>query len=317
MKIAIYYDHIPKVGGIETAVFNLAKRLAKVYDISIVYRTSEVEDSLFRYATICDVLNITEEIEVDLCILASNHKIPTNIKTDRYLQWVHSDYDKYKLDLKNIDLFKEKKLQYVSVSKHAKKVIERREKITGTEVVYNFVDEDASPYGNPLKLVTASRVSPEKGFDRMFKLATKFKDSGIDFIWTVYGDNSTRKNIFEKYVKMFEPIEEVYFVGYKSNILPALREADYLVQLSDWEGCPLSVLEALQFNIPCITTDWNGVEEIIENGKNGYILPMSMNINRTHIEKITKHIPEFVYKPLSTVDDWIKLIEDEKWNAKT
>jgi glycosyltransferase involved in cell wall biosynthesis len=146
----------------------------------------------------------------------------------------------------------------------------------------------------------------------MLALAKLLKEDNVNFIWTVYGDNSHYPNEYQDWINKFKDIEEVYFVGYKSDITPALQEADYLVQLSDWEGCPYAVLEALKLEKPCIVTSWGGVDELIQDGKNGYILPMEADTYGKYIKKIVKNIPEFKYKPLSTIDDWIKIIDNLK-----
>ena len=39
------------------------------------------------------------------------------------------------------------------------------------------------------------------------------------------------------------------------------------------EGFPNTVMEAGAMDLPCIVTDINGSREIIENGKNGVIIP--------------------------------------------
>lgn len=167
-SIAIYHDYIPKVGGIESAVYNLAKLLTlEGYQITIAYASAESNDSLFRYATVCDrVIKIdstmTSIIDVDVCLIASNHNIPRQIVAKRFLQWIHSDYDRYSLELKNIG-----KVEYVAVSNHVRKVIKKREGVDST-VIYNLLDPNfKKPNDKVLRLVTNSRVSPEKGFGRM------------------------------------------------------------------------------------------------------------------------------------------------------
>jgi glycosyltransferase involved in cell wall biosynthesis len=310
MKIIIYHDYVPKVGGIESAVYNLAKGLDREgYEVIVAYRSAENYESLFRYAEVSDVVCVAEEkVKGDVCLQASNHSLNSNIEAKKYLQWIHSDYAKYNLRLKNIaDIDK-----YIAVTEHAKEVIEKQEGVEGIEVILNLVDDDFGKKKKKyLKLVTASRVSPEKGFGRMLVFANLLQDNGIDFIWTVYGDNSRYPNEYQNWIEKFKTVEGVYFVGYKSDITPALSEADYLVQLSDWEGCPYAILEALKMEKPCIVTNWGGVEEIIKDGKNGYILPMETDTYAQYVDKIVGNIPEFKYKPLSTIKDWIKIIENE------
>lgn len=309
MKVIIYHDYIPKIGGIESAVYNLAKGLdGEGYEVVVAYRSAEATDSLLKYATVSNVVNvISENIEGDVCLVASNHNIPNTIKAKRFLQWIHTDYSKYKLRLKNIGKID----TFVAVSKHAKKVIEKQEGIEGVEVIINLIDDEFGKVRSSLFFVTASRVSPEKGFGRMLEFAEVLKKQGVDFVWVVYGDNSSFPKEYTDWIRKFSHIPEVYFVGYKSDITPFLARADYLVQLSDWEGCPYAVLEALKMEKPCIVTNWGGVDEIIKDGKNGYILPMETETYPQYVDKIVNNVPSFKYKPLSKISDWVKILENE------
>jgi glycosyltransferase involved in cell wall biosynthesis len=313
MKIVIYHNWVPKVGGIESAVFNVAKGLSdNGHDVTIAFKGYQLVDSLFRYAEVANVLCVEEDsIKADICLLASNHNIPSTITADHWLQWVHSDYDKYVLKLKNKDLYKEGKLDYIAVSKHAKKVIERREDIKVKEVIYNLMDDDFGNNPEPLRLVTASRLSPEKGFGRMLDFAEVLKEKNVDFVWVMYGDNQARPAEERKWKQAFAHLDEVYFVGFKPDITPMLRNSDYLVQLSDFEGCPYAILEALKMEVPCIVTEWLGVDELITDGKNGYLLPMETKNYTQYVDKIVDNIPKFKYKPFSTIKEWEKILKQE------
>ena len=306
-SIIIYHNYIPKVGGIESAIYNLAKLLdLNGYKVTICFTSCESYQSLFHYAEAGDVVRIVpdREVEADVCLIASNHDIPKQIKAKRFLQWVHSDYEKYKLKLKNVG-----KVEYIAVSNHASKVIKKLEGVE-SQVIYNLLEPDfGADKRRVLRLVTNSRVSPEKGFGRMLYLAQKLKDAGVRFVWTVYGDNSHYPNEYYGWVTKFRTIEEVQWVGYKSDVTIGLTNADYLVQLSDWEGCPYSVLEALKMGVPCLVTNWGGVDELIQDGKNGYILPM--DLKEVDIDKIVNKIPKFEPMQYSSIDDWIKLLEKD------
>lgn len=307
-KIVIYHNYIPKVGGIESAVYNLASSLDKKgYEVNILYNSAESADSLFRYAEVSNVFRIMdEEVECDICLIASNHDIPRQIKAKRYFQWVHSDYDKYKLKLKN-----KGKVEYIAVSKHCAKVIMKRENID-CKVIYNLIaDNFGKDKRRVLRLVTNSRVSPEKGFGRMLELAKVLKEKGVRFSWVIYGDNSHFPKEYWGWIDKFRPIEEIQWVGYKEDVSIGLTNADYLVQLSDFEGCPLAILEALKMEVPCIVTNWGGVEELITDGENGYILPMDTKLYSGYVDKIVNKIPKFKYEAKSEVEDWIKIIDKE------
>ena len=306
--IVIYPNWIPRVGGIESAVYNLAKLLdKKKYKVTIAVIGVESASVAFKYAEVADFIFLQPEdtIECDVCLIASNHQKPRNIIAKKFYQWIHSDYKKYKLQLRN-----KGEVNYISVSKHARNVAKEMFRVD-SEVIYNILDPDfRQPPKKPLKLVSNTRLSPEKGFGkpestgkgRMLRMVEDMNDKGIDFVWVVFGDNSVSPD-YDKWVrKQFEYFDNVFFVGFKQDVRLGLQWADYLIQLSDFEGCPYTVLEALAYDLPCITTDYKGADELIQDGKNGYLIPM--DLQDIDYDKIVSKIPVFKNKPLSSIKEW-------------
>jgi len=305
MKFLIYHNYIPKVGGIESVVYNLSSQLNKKgIQVTIACRSFQSIESLFKYSEVADVVVLTgkEKLNADVCLIASNHLKPAEVTAKKYLQWVHSDYSKYNLLLqKNPEV-----TTYIAVSKHCAEVFKKLYNID-CEVIYNLLPDDFGLEQNKgLKLLTNARISPEKGFIRMAVFVKGLEDAKVDYTWTICGDNTFDPQFEAQVKKQFENNHNIRFVGFQNDVVPYIKECDYHVMLSDFEGCPLSVLEALKLNKPCICTDWGGITELIKDGENGYIVPM--NLHGVDYKKFLK-IPEFQYKPVSTIDDWIKIIK--------
>lgn len=67
--------------------------------------------------------------------------------------------------------------------------------------------------------------------------------------------------------------ESVIFLGKREDVSEILSASDIFVLSSLTEGLPISVLEAMAAGIPVVATDVGGIREIIEDGKNGILVP--------------------------------------------
>ena len=59
------------------------------------------------------------------------------------------------------------------------------------------------------------------------------------------------------------------FLGVREDVPALLAEAACVVLASDYEGCPLSVIEAMAAGVPVVATSVGGVAEIVEDGVTG------------------------------------------------
>jgi glycosyltransferase involved in cell wall biosynthesis len=136
-----------------------------------------------------------------------------------------------------------------------------------------------------LKLVSATRLTPEKGFDRMVKFAARLDDAGIPFHWLVFTDKPREF-----------PNKNVTVLPARLDVLDFIADADYLVQLSDTEGYSYSIVEALSVGTPVIVTDIPvAAEQGVVNGKTGFILPFDMS--KVPVDAIYKGLRKFTYTP--------------------
>jgi glycosyltransferase involved in cell wall biosynthesis len=67
--------------------------------------------------------------------------------------------------------------------------------------------------------------------------------------------------------------KRILFVNYQDDVRPYFAASDVFVFPSYREGFPNVVMQAGAMGLPCIVTDINGCNEIIENGVNGIIIP--------------------------------------------
>jgi glycosyltransferase involved in cell wall biosynthesis len=67
--------------------------------------------------------------------------------------------------------------------------------------------------------------------------------------------------------------ESVGWLGTRSDVPELLAGAACLLLASDYEGCPLTVLEAMAAGVPVVATAVGGVPELVVKGETGLLVP--------------------------------------------
>lgn len=306
-NIILYHYNLLKFGGVDTFSYNFIKKMSQYYNITFLYSIADEENlkRIEKYADKVEKYNSNKKYTCDICICASAWgKYPDTViaTTGKYIQVVHADYIKAKeVNFEYNKWFKT--TEHIGVSEHVCKVFKKmfpKEKITR---IYNILDEkqETKPI---LKLISATRVSKEKGYSRMLKLANKLKEAGIKFRWTIFTD----LNLYNQ--KPFN-LEEIVYMQPSHDFFDYIAEADYGVQLSDTEGYSYFINECLQYGTPVISTNFPSAYESITEEENGYLL--DMELSNLDIDKIVNKIPNnFKYKEKCTEEDWIKLFNKKE-----
>lgn len=85
------------------------------------------------------------------------------------------------------------------------------------------------------------------------------------------GDGELRKEV-QEYVNELGLKDNIEFKGIKEDIPLEMNSSDVFILSSDWEGLPISILEAMSCGLPIISTDAGGVKDIVNNNYNGIIV---------------------------------------------
>jgi len=79
----------------------------------------------------------------------------------------------------------------------------------------------------------------------------------------------------QEYLREKEKSENFQWLGFRKDIKEILTLSDLVVLPSYYrEGIPRSLLEAMALEKPIITTNSVGCKEVVEDGKNGYLIPI-------------------------------------------
>ena len=118
------------------------------------------------------------------------------------------------------------------------------------------------------------RLVPIKNHALFFDAAKMVleRDPGKDIRLVVIGDGELRA-FLEQYAKKAGIDRSVYFVGWRSELGPVYADLDIVALTSLNEGTPVSLIEAMAAGRPVVATQVGGVEDLISDGVNGYLVP--------------------------------------------
>lgn len=94
-------------------------------------------------------------------------------------------------------------------------------------------------------------------------------------ILEIYGDGEMKDEL-QTLIDANKLTDVIKLMGTSNNIYERIVDASVFVLSSDYEGMPNALLEATALGIPCVSTDCKpgGAREIIEDGINGFIVPI-------------------------------------------
>ena len=88
----------------------------------------------------------------------------------------------------------------------------------------------------------------------------------------VVGDGALRSEL-KDYARQKGICQSISFLGNRPDISDILAATDVSVLTSNFEGFPNALIEAMSVQIPVVSTDYPGIEELITDGCEGLIAP--------------------------------------------
>jgi glycosyltransferase involved in cell wall biosynthesis len=88
----------------------------------------------------------------------------------------------------------------------------------------------------------------------------------------IIGDGPERESILE-FTRKIQLMHRVRFLGQRDDVPQLLSAMDILVQPSQFEGMPNSVMEAMNVGLPVVASDIPGTNELVVDGETGLLYP--------------------------------------------
>ncbi|PMQ01793.1 MAG: galactosyltransferase [Dictyoglomus sp. NZ13-RE01] len=126
-------------------------------------------------------------------------------------------------------------------------------------------------------ILMLSRLLIHKGVLEYFKSAEILKEKygdKIEFLIAGNFDPGNFYNISKETLQNYIERKIIKFLGWRNDIKELLAISDIFVLPSYREGIPRTLLEAGSMGKPIITADTIGCKEVVEHGRNGFLVPI-------------------------------------------
>ena len=128
--------------------------------------------------------------------------------------------------------------------------------------------EQYKPHPTTNVFIMIARCNPQKNIPRLVKCFNKLIDEGADVVLLVIGNGYDSPDI-QPTIKQAN--KHIHFLGQRHNVVDYLSNSDFFTLSSDYEGMPITLIEALACGCIPVGTPVSGFNDIIVDGKNGFV----------------------------------------------
>lgn len=135
--------------------------------------------------------------------------------------------------------------------------------------------------GSIVKLIMVARFDAQKDHSLLISAVSQLEDQNwhLEFV----GDGPLLEQAII-HVQALGLAERISFSGACNDVAKRLEHANVFLLISNWEGLPLTILEAMRAGLPVIASSVGGVPEAVVHDRTGFLVP------RADVQELTKSI---------------------------
>jgi len=256
----------PPLEGAIGKIRNIIKRTRLVCKIIYIYKP-DIIISFLEPANIVSILSVFITKKMDLLTISIRNNPDYYSKINKLL--IKCYYPRINRIVAVSNGIKNKLIQSYNI------------KPESIEVIYNPIDINTVSKKRLLKpldtnlnnpyILGIGRLVEQKQFEKLIIAFSMIKKDNIDLI--IIGEGPLRASLY-KLIESLNLQNSVKLIGNVANPYYYLSNAELFVLSSKFEGWPNVIMEAFACDCPVVSFDCPyGPDEIIENGKNGILVP--------------------------------------------
>ena len=155
--------------------------------------------------------------------------------------------------------------------------------------VHNGMPDIASPLRahpdrNPVRLVMVARFGAQKDHSTLLRALAGLRSYSWEL--DLIGDGPLMGQT-ESLATSLGIGDRVRFLGQRLDVEEILASAQVSLLVTNWEGLPLSILEAMRAGLPVVASSVAGIGEAVRDGETGYLVPRGdVALVRDRVERL-------------------------------
>ena len=145
-------------------------------------------------------------------------------------------------------------------------------------MIYNGVDlhrclpKTTYALSEPVQLLHIGRFNHQKNHKGLLDAFARILEQYPNCHLNLLGDGELREET-ENYAAQLGIREKVLFHGSQTDVYPYLQKADVFLLPSNFEGMPMTIIEAMGTGLPIVATAVGGVPDMLTHQESGLLVP--------------------------------------------
>ncbi|MDF7807627.1 glycosyltransferase family 4 protein [Pontiellaceae bacterium B12219] len=171
-----------------------------------------------------------------------------------------------------------------------------------------------------VQLLFVGVVGPSKGVQVLLNACAELLHRSIEFSISIVGRfySSEFERECRDFVKQHLLEERIDFTGVQvaEDKWALFKKSDIFCFPTHFESenQSLVILEAMQFGLPCVASDWRGISCMVEDGKNGFLVPIQDPVALADkVEWLARNPEERLKMGECSRQKFLQQFTEEKW----
>ncbi|ENA3446243.1 glycosyltransferase family 4 protein [Yersinia enterocolitica] len=156
-------------------------------------------------------------------------------------------------------------------------------------VIHNGIPEKTTLYEKEnsecVRLISVARFCEQKDHETLLKALCLIKNSNWNITLIGKGPDFGKIKFLADELGLSS---KIFFLGERLDVENLLSLSDVFLLISNWEGFPISILEAMRASLPVIASDVGGVNEAVKDNINGFL------VNRKDVKDLAYKIEKLI-----------------------